>query len=397
MSLIEFRDRFEEKIHGFLWRQWSALGVAGTAAGEDRWILDPEALLLFTLESARSEPRLFDEVLDWLLKNGDRIDVQRLGNLREEDNDYPKPLLDGVALMLAEHETSAKWSRMARFVPDPAAHKVPLIQLRTGAPMPNLRSHDPHFEKAGLLRSRFEARGLSQPIPMQAGPCIRFRLRAFFGIGIRAEALLYLLTHPESHADDVARSIGYSIPGVQQVLREMEESGLIHARRAGREKRYWAEKERWSEFLELRFVDTQELAARSEAARRLMTSETEKGARETSTLELEARRRAAEAPPQPTEPGLRRLAAQRLMRPEVAWVNWSRLYRGLARILRHFRQSGWEKLSDYMRSSEFVRTVESAKDDLEGAERGFYLPPQDGGSLNAHVLALLHALDWLLD
>lgn len=380
MSLIEFRDRFEEKIHGFLWRQWSTLGVAGSAAGEDRWILDPEALLLFTLESARSEPRLFDEVLDWLLKNGGRIDVQRLGNLKDEDKDYPKPLLDGVALMLAEHETSAKWNRLARFVPDPTVEKAPLIQLRTRASMPPLRSLDPHFEKAGLLRSPFEARGLSQPIPMQAGPCVRFRLRAFFGIGIRAEALLYLLTHPESHADDVARAIGYSIPGVQQVLREMGESGLIHARRAGREKRYWAEKERWSEFLDLRFVDTQQLAARSDAARRPLTSET-----------------VAEGPMQPTEPGLRRPAAQRLMRPEVAWINWSRLYRGLARILRHFRQSGWEQLSDYLRSSEFVRVVESARDDLEGAERGFYLPPQEGGSLDAHVHDLEHALEWLVD
>ena len=100
---------------------------------------------------------------------------------------------------------------------------------------------------------------------------------------------------------------------------------------------------------------------------------------------------------QPIEPGWRRLAAQRLMKPEVAWINWSRLYRGLARILRHFRQSGWEKLSDYLRSSEFVRIVESAKDDLEGAERGFYLPPQEGGSLDAHVHDLEHALEWLVD
>ncbi len=397
MSLIEFRDRFEEKIHGFLWKQWSALGVAGTAAGEDRWILDPEALLLFTLEAARSEPRLFDEVLDWLLKNGERIDVQRLGNLKDEDKDYPKPLLDGVALMLAEHETSAKWSRLARFVPDPTAKKVPLIQLRSNSSTPNFRSLDPHFDKAGLLRSPFEARGLSQSIPMQAGPCVRFRLRAFFGIGIRAEALLYLLTHPESHSDDVARAIGYSIPGVQQVLRELGESGLIHARREGREKRYWLEKDRWSEFLDLRFVDTQQLAARSEAARRLMKSEGEEGAQEPGTLELEVRRRAAEEPLQLTEPGLRRLAAQRLMRSEVAWINWSRLYRGLACILRQFKQSGWEKLSDYIRASEFVRTVESAKDDLEGAERGFYLPQQESGSLDAHVLTLVHALEWLVD
>lgn len=406
MSLIEFRDRFEEKIHGFLWKQWSALGVAGTAAGEARWILDPEALLLFTLESARSEPRLFDEVLDWLVKNGERIDVQRLRNLADEDKEYPVALLNAVASMLAEHETSAKWSRLARFVPDPAAKRVPLIQLRSDAAMPKLRSHDPHFERAGFLRSPFEAREMSQPIAMQAGPCARFRLRAFFGIGIRAEAVLYLLTHPESHADDVARAIGYSFPGVQQVLREMGESGLVQARRAGREKRYWVEKERWSEFLDLKFVDTQQLAIRSEAARRLIRSGAEEKARELSLPELEVRRRAAEellkreeAPEQltPMELEARRQAALQLLRPEVAWINWSRLYRGLARILRQFRQPDSDRASEYVQSSEFARTAESAKNDLEASESGFHLPSHEGGSLDAHVMALQRALDRLVE
>ena len=69
MQLQKFRDHFRELILQFLWRQWSALGVAGYADGEDNWVIDPEALLLFSLSISRYDQRLFDEILDWLTIN----------------------------------------------------------------------------------------------------------------------------------------------------------------------------------------------------------------------------------------------------------------------------------------------------------------------------------------
>ncbi len=74
-------EHFQEQVLGFLWRQWSALGVAGPSQSVDRWMLDPEALLLATTSLGR-DPRLFDEVLDWLNTNGQFINLQRLQNLR---------------------------------------------------------------------------------------------------------------------------------------------------------------------------------------------------------------------------------------------------------------------------------------------------------------------------
>ena len=82
----DFRSIFLENILNFLWRQWSALGVLGEAGTEDPWVIDPEPILLFTLEMARYEPRLFDEVMDWLVVNGEWIDLQRLrGIIRRQD------------------------------------------------------------------------------------------------------------------------------------------------------------------------------------------------------------------------------------------------------------------------------------------------------------------------
>ena len=57
-SLKTFREEFLNLLLNFLWRQWSSLGVAGQAGGDDAWTIDPEALLLFTFEVGRSEPRI---------------------------------------------------------------------------------------------------------------------------------------------------------------------------------------------------------------------------------------------------------------------------------------------------------------------------------------------------
>ncbi len=107
-----FRERLEEAVHGLLWKQWSLLGVSATAPPEDRWLADPEALTLFTLEAARSEPRLFDEVLDWLVTNGASLDIQRLKNICDRDAGFPRNILRSVARILSERtppENGVAW------------------------------------------------------------------------------------------------------------------------------------------------------------------------------------------------------------------------------------------------------------------------------------------------
>lgn len=378
MSLIGFRDRFEEKIHGFLWRQWTALGVAGTAAGEDRWILDPEALLLFTLESARSEPRLFDEVLDWLLRNGALMDVQRLRNIQADNPDYPGALLRASALVVADQETSAKWSRLAAG-PEPEGQRLePLFLLHGKNAMPEPRTRDPHFARAGFLRTKFEPRKLSQSIPLLAVPALRFRLRTFFGIGIRAEVTAYLLTHEGGvNGDVIARAVGYSLPGVQEVLREMEESSLVRARREGREKRYWVERDRWWSFLGLSERAEADLEARRDQVDELAGN---KDLLPMKGLGEEERRFVA-----------REVILS--LSPPVQWINWVRLFRGLAGVLRFLRTANLEKMSAYLQASEFSRIVSAATADLEGSELAVHVPRQERRSLDILVRELEEFLE----
>ena len=47
-SLKEFKNDFRELLLDLVWRQWSALGVAGDTHAADKWVIDPEALLLLS-------------------------------------------------------------------------------------------------------------------------------------------------------------------------------------------------------------------------------------------------------------------------------------------------------------------------------------------------------------
>lgn len=81
MLISEARERAGRGLLDFAWRQWSQVEVSASVSGEDRWAVDPEALVLFTIGLRRWDPRLFDEMLDWIARNHGLLSMQRLRNL----------------------------------------------------------------------------------------------------------------------------------------------------------------------------------------------------------------------------------------------------------------------------------------------------------------------------
>ena len=115
MSRSGFKQFYLNQILDFLWRQWSALGVAGGGRSEDMWLIDPEPTLIFSIAMARYEPRLFDEILDWLVINGRWIDGQRIRTLAKSENEETKRLLSAVSSYVS-HESPVykrKWGSLA--------------------------------------------------------------------------------------------------------------------------------------------------------------------------------------------------------------------------------------------------------------------------------------------
>ena len=253
MSQKSFKEFFLENILDFLWRQWSTLGVAGGARTEDVWVIDPEALLVFSLEMARYEPRLFDEILDWLVVNGKWIDIQRLRGIIKTKNEGTQRLTRAVARYTSgEAKTyQRKWLALAQInEADSTAKEEILFKTKDGKSYPKPSEVFSVFHNYGFLRENFSLRRMSKSVPVTAGSTIRFLLRSLFGIGSRSECILYLLTHEAGHPAEVAHAVGISVRGVQDALIELAESGLVLTRIKGKRKiEYWLSQKRWWEFL----------------------------------------------------------------------------------------------------------------------------------------------------
>jgi len=234
-SLTNYKAQLIERLLRFLWRQWSALGVAGHARTDDPWIIDPEALLLFSTTVARHDARLFDEILDWLHSNGSWINLQRLGTLQKEQQLGDPGILAAIAEHLARDSTHHKWKVLIRRADASTAQASRILQpLFPGIPL--LGEPDPIFLKRAWQRGPLDLRGMSQaPLPDQPATFL-FKLRALFGRQARAEIMAWLLANGQGHPAEIARQTGYFRRTVQLVLNELAESGHVRAIRTGREK-----------------------------------------------------------------------------------------------------------------------------------------------------------------
>lgn len=319
MSQISFREFYLENILTFLWRQWSALGVAGGARAEENWVIDPEALLIFSLQMARYEPRLFDEILDWLVINGKWIDIHRLRGITKTKDEKTQRLLSVVAYFLSQEAKSyqRKWHvlRTLRKL-DSDVQSEMLFQTKQGKPYPQAKNNSAIFHNYGFLRDEFSLRKMSKSVSVVAKSNIRFLLRALFGIGSRSECILYLLTHEAGHPAEVANAIGISVRGAQDALIELSESGLVFTRIKGkRMMEYWLSQRKWWEFL--LGIDTEEMKS-------------------------------------------------------PVWINWISLFTALMNVW-HVLNEVKEIESDYMRSSKLREAMGTIS--LEFSKSGINLPP----------------------
>ncbi|MHC4525270.1 MAG: winged helix-turn-helix domain-containing protein [Planctomycetota bacterium] len=237
--LIRSKDQFQDTIVDFLWHQWSLLGVAGTPKPNDDPIIDPETLLLFSLSICRYEPRLFDEIIDWLFHNGHFINVQRLSQIQKKSHFNCGPQLSAVAELLAKQSSyRLKWSGLSKKYYQ--ADKEPLFFDKEGNTLPCPVDHDanPEFLRHGLRRGQINLRGYSQTFDLQSPACLLLRLRALIGIHARAELLCLLSSVQEIHPSQAARLTGYYQKTIQTTLVEMVRSGVILTRTSKKEKYY---------------------------------------------------------------------------------------------------------------------------------------------------------------
>ena len=243
-SLKQFKGEYQSLLLDFLWRQWSALGVAGQTRPATDCIIDPEALLLLTCTVGRSDSRLFDEMLDWLQVNGWLINVMRLKRILRTEKFAGEPVLAAIAGWLAKGAEAPKWKLLAASASPPAAAE-PLFFSEDGPAIPVLGEPEPLFARYGWLRGPLRLRGYSQEFRPAEAATLALQLRALLGINVRCEIVMYLLTHDAAHPSQIARAAYYFERAVQGTLADMSRSGVVQLRTASREKHYWLKPDQW--------------------------------------------------------------------------------------------------------------------------------------------------------
>lgn len=252
MQISELRSQVRARLLGFAWDEWAQMGVLATSSRHDRWAIDPEALLLFTLDVGRADARLFEEISDWMNVNEALISVRRLRNLCRDAAD--------LALADAFLASAAHWRPRARL----AGKKSPQAPNRSEA-QPFFRDtittiHDPvdaAFLRHGWLKAEVKPSGKSQAPDLLAPPNFSFRLRQILGVGARAEVVRVLLTiespRPISQVTTqvIANAAGYARRNVQEALHSLSSAGVIRSTRFGNELRYGVERERWATMMGL--------------------------------------------------------------------------------------------------------------------------------------------------
>jgi hypothetical protein len=222
------------------------MGVLSTASRSDRWAADPEALLLLSFEVGREEPRLFEEVLDWLAMNERLVSIQRLRNLVRDEDD--RALVEAAVGWLGQRRKRARLEARAGLSEGPAEPKPFFRNSQVPVDAP-----DPAFLAQGFLKAKSDPSGKSQAPNLLLPINFAFRLRSLLGIGARAEAIRVLLTidAPRVNVQVLAASTAYTKRNVQEAVASLTIAGALHGFEVGNEQRFSAPRDRWAQFLEL--------------------------------------------------------------------------------------------------------------------------------------------------
>lgn len=243
MKAASIRDEIVADCLALAWDQWSQLGVSGAAPPrrEER-AADPEALLLFTLEIGRNDPRLFDEVLDWLSVNEQLVSVQRLRNL----------CTDGAEVALVD--AALAWS-MPNRRPLRGAVKDAPTQLEPLFPVAPSSGEDldAAFARYGFARPPLNASGKSQAPRLRDPISFAFRLRRLLGVGVRAEVVRALLTirAPRVSGRTITASSAFAQRNVREGLTHLLEAGVIDVVEISDDRQYAIHHAAWAALLGL--------------------------------------------------------------------------------------------------------------------------------------------------
>ena len=225
MFASRFRQLYTDAILELLWKQWSSLGVSGhiDSAGNS-FILDPEALLLFSSFFARFDQRLYDLVIEWLQLNGESINIPRLKAILKK---FPFADKQSLGLMAALVKNK-RWQCFAKTLrPKKSSEKQALFLNTDGSGNVFI----PHLSETALLygymRNEYVPGNKVVAFDNSTPGTLLLMLRGAFGLSARAEAIITMLNMDYCRIQDVADCGKYTWKATSDALEELYLSGIV--------------------------------------------------------------------------------------------------------------------------------------------------------------------------
>jgi DNA-binding MarR family transcriptional regulator len=214
------------------------VGVTGNASGHVARVVDPEALFALTCTFGRYDPRLFDEVLDWMAIHDRFVNIQRMKNVFSQSTFAGRSAMSASTRALQRATGNAKWRLLAE---DPivSPNVTPFFLLPDGRPIPTRGKLDPDFKVYGLQRAPVNLRRLARVFSPEDSASLLLKLRALLGVNARSEILLFLLCNRYGNSHEIARHTHYFQKTIHDALTDLECSGYVESTKTGRERRFY--------------------------------------------------------------------------------------------------------------------------------------------------------------
>ncbi len=231
-----FKQEFIDLQIEMAWRQWSALGINANTPPEKKRVIDPEALLAFTLSIGLNDKRLLQATLEWLSKYGNWLSVSRLKTALSLFCRPDGPINEGVispeiltSLKEVIEPQGPRWRSIVRFV-----------DKQTKASVSNSQSMS------------FKTRDILRPLNFQQPVLAELQLRAIFGVEARASVFTFLLFNDDGNSNSIAKDIFADQGNVYKILEKWVKAGIVVKVSGHKTTAYsLAEKTKWFSLLEL--------------------------------------------------------------------------------------------------------------------------------------------------
>jgi hypothetical protein len=214
IRLREFKEKFFDSLIEIHWRQWTALGVASHVKPEKTWIVDLEPLIISTLTIGLHDKRLLSSSVEWLIKNGEWINLSRLKRIVKVFSE-PLPELKAPAfypeileLFVDTYNRSARYKiKYSKMDSDKAEANV-ITEYRT-------------------FFNHFKVRNVTTAPKLQLPSMIQLLLRNIFGVDARTEMLIYLLAHDGGNSNSIAKEIFYNQKNIYTILERWSHAQMV--------------------------------------------------------------------------------------------------------------------------------------------------------------------------